>query len=359
MMDALNCTEHNDALRSNKRILLVEDQAVVAMLETKQLRDYGYDVYHVENGEDAIAAVLEDRKGFDLILMDIDLGTDMAGTAAAGEILKHTNIPIIFLSSHTKQNVVEKTEELASYGYVVKNSGIFVLHASIKMAFRLFEAHQRIEREAAERKRAEEAVKRQLSEKETLLKEVHHRIKNNMESIRSLLKLQIENAVSHEVQSALREAAGQVESMSAIYDKLLASGDYAETSAKTYLEDLISAVAALHAENSHIDIFMDIVDCQLDVKKLFPLGSIVNELMTNSMKYAFNDMSSGAIHISLSSEGSRFTLTVQDNGRGLPEDSATSSGFGMMLVDMLTQQLGGTCSFENSSGTKCTVVFGV
>lgn len=124
----------------NKAILLVEDDTITATVEIQQLKKIGYRVGHVSNGEDAIDNALDPSKNYDLILMDIDLGDGIDGTEAAEEILKKQDIPIVFLSSHTESKIVEKTEKITSYGYVVKNSGIVVLDASIKMAFKLFEA---------------------------------------------------------------------------------------------------------------------------------------------------------------------------------------------------------------------------
>lgn len=124
-----------------KSILLVEDEALIAMEEAQCLRREGYAVEHVLSGEHAIDAVRNHPDQVDLILMDIDLGRGIDGTIAAQEILKTYDIPILFVSSHTEKEIVDKTEKITSYGYVVKNSGDVVLLASVKMAFRLHQAH--------------------------------------------------------------------------------------------------------------------------------------------------------------------------------------------------------------------------
>jgi PAS domain S-box-containing protein len=120
-------------------ILLVEDQAILAMVEKVELEKRGYLVHHVSSGENAINAIMETRLAIDLVLMDIDLGHGIDGIQAAEKILCHKDIPILFLSSHTEPEVVDKTERITSYGYVVKNSGIVVLDASIKMALKLYQ----------------------------------------------------------------------------------------------------------------------------------------------------------------------------------------------------------------------------
>ncbi|MBM9591534.1 PAS domain S-box protein [Leptospira sp. 201903075] len=129
-------------LVADKSILLVEDEAILAMFEKHQLEQGGYTVTHVTNGENAIQLIIREEKPFDLILMDIDLGKGIDGTQTATEILNHKEIPVVFLSSHTEREIVKKTETITSYGYVVKNSGFTVLDASIKMAFKLFEANE-------------------------------------------------------------------------------------------------------------------------------------------------------------------------------------------------------------------------
>ncbi len=133
-----------------KTILLVEDEIVQAILETKRLIKEGYRVIHAADGDLAIQIACCDDECIDLILMDIDLGPGMDGTDAATEILKHKNIPVLFVSSHIEKKIVQKTENITSYGYVVKNSSFTVLDASIKMAFKLFEAKQKLQSQISE-----------------------------------------------------------------------------------------------------------------------------------------------------------------------------------------------------------------
>ncbi len=138
-----------------RTLLLVEDEAIVARIEARQLAERGYQVVTVHSGEKALETIRERAGEIDLILMDINLGRGLDGTQAAREILKDHDIPILFLSSHTEKEIVEKTKEISSYGYVVKDSGITVLQASIDMAFKLFQAHQET-RKAQDRLQATE-----------------------------------------------------------------------------------------------------------------------------------------------------------------------------------------------------------
>ncbi|MHC9544451.1 MAG: PAS domain S-box protein [Vulcanimicrobiota bacterium] len=149
-------------MEKKKTILLVEDEAIIAMSEAAALRDEGYEVLLSYSGRDAVEKARSAHHSIDLILMDIDLGCGIDGTEAAIEILDERDIPVIFLSSHSEREVVDKTEQITSYGYVMKSSGETVLNASIKMAFRLHEANNRLHAKHAHL----EAVTEELTEKE-------------------------------------------------------------------------------------------------------------------------------------------------------------------------------------------------
>lgn len=595
-----------------KTILLVEDETLIALREEMDLEQRGYTVRHVTTGKKAIETVLHEKAEIDLILMDIDLGTGMDGTQAAEEILQHKDIPVVFLSSHTEPDIVEKTEKITSYGYVVKDSGITVFDASIKMAFKLHKAtmqmlakekelresnerfrlaidgtgegiwdwnrksgqvnHDRwwkrflgYEKETEEynfsswkenlhpdsipvfekalqdylnghrkyfeyeyqiktksgewkwiwtrgvcleydqqnqpvrfigthrditeskrvdeqltelsrfqdaalnndlvwinaldkdgnitfwnkaaerisgyasgeiighgkiwewlypdekyranvyartkgiidlgnrdensettiickngqervilwnskniknekgkvvgsialgvdvtkRKKAEETIKRQLREKEVLLREIHHRIKNNISSIEGLLKLQAGAIENIEAKEIINAAVNRVGSMRRIYDKLLIADEYKELSVSAYLKELVSSVVDIFPKKQDVDINLEIEDFSLDVKRLFLVGTILNELLTNSFKYAFTETDTGCITIYMGKKKNKIHLSIKDNGSGLPEDFdiENTGGFGLRLVKMLIQQLDGTFTIERNNGTESIVTF--
>ena len=137
-------------MSGRKTLLLVEDEAIIALAEKQLLQGEGYDVVHVFNGEEAVRRVVGEGEYFDLVLMDIDLGSGMDGTDAAVRILECRTIPVVFLSGHTEKEYTDRAQGITSYGYIVKNSGDRVLLASIKMAFELFEAYSAL-RESEER----------------------------------------------------------------------------------------------------------------------------------------------------------------------------------------------------------------
>ena len=219
--------------------------------------------------------------------------------------------------------------------------------------------YQGIGYDITKRKRDEDEIKRQLLEKEIILKEVHHRIKNNFSTIGSILSLQAQWSTKSEVQSALNMAIGRVSSMQVLYEKLLLSEGYRTTSIKGYLNDLIDEIISLFSGNMKLILEKQIDDFQLDPKRLVPIGIIVNELLTNIMKYAFTGKDNGLIQITLKEDNGNATLTIQDNGNGLPEGFSLDAhkGFGLMLIKMLAQQLDGSFTIDNHIGTRNVIKF--
>ncbi len=130
-------------LEATKTILLVEDEPITAAAESETIRQFGYDVLIANNGGEAIG-IATGTAEVDLVLMDIDLGRGMDGTEAAKRILEKKNVPIVFLTAHGERGMVERVQGITRYGYVIKNSGDFVLQSSIEMALELFDAHQKI-----------------------------------------------------------------------------------------------------------------------------------------------------------------------------------------------------------------------
>lgn len=211
-----------------------------------------------------------------------------------------------------------------------------------------------------EEKRAEADISRQLREKETLLKEVHHRIKNNISSVSSLLSLQAKELSNPEAVEALKEAQARVDSMAVLYQKLLIGDQYQVLSTRSYLSGLVDSVLALYPEQGDVEVDQRIEDFPMDTKKLFSLGIILNELLTNIMKYAFagNEEKPNRVLLSLNRSAGSVRLVVQDNGRGFPEPGAKAPrGLGQLLVSMLCEQLEGKCAEENAGGAKVTVEF--
>jgi len=565
-----------------KNILLVEDEAILAMMTKNQLKKVGYEVTTVPSGDRAIDVVNKQNLPIDLILMDIDLGPGLDGTETAREILKTNDIPILFLSSHTEQEIVSRTEQITNYGYVVKNSNFTVLDASIKMAFKLFEAYRdihnqkmeieasyeemqvanenliesenrlmkseaavrnklksildpsgdigvlelediidteaiqnlmedffaltgmlgaildikgkvlvavgwqdictkfhrchpesamnclesdtiltrdvadgtylkyrcknnmwdmvtplvidgkhlgnifigqffmddevldvelfraqarkygfdeseylsalsrvprfspetvdrgmtfyakiaklisslsyssiKLSRSVTERKLAEQNVEKLLAEKELILKEVHHRIKNNMSMVHGLLVLQSSEQSNPEIEAILGDAASRVQSMMVLYEKLYLSDDTQGVLLGSYLSALAEELIAVFPQRQQVRFETNIEDLYLKSSYLSTLGIILNELITNSMKYAFVGRNEGLIELRIRSEGARIVMKYGDDGVGLPTsgDFERLDGFGIQLIKALVEQLEGTIRLLPGSGAHFVIEF--
>ncbi len=211
----------------------------------------------------------------------------------------------------------------------------------------------------SERKKAEERVQGLLAEKEIILKEVHHRIKNNMSTICGLLSLQADAMRDPSVVSALKDAESRVTCMMMLYDRLYQSGSFTEASIGEYLPDLVDEIVGNFPGGGSVNIEKDVEDIVLDARCLSTIGIIVNELLTNIMKYAFAGRAGGRIVVSASQKGDLVLLTVQDDGVGMPEsvDAEGSPGFGLTLVRLLADQLGGSMRIERDGGTRIILEF--
>ena len=456
-------------------ILLVEDDPITARVEQAELENIGYSVHHITTGEEAVDRALECE--FSLILMDIDLGKGMDGTQAAERILQTKEMPILFLSSHTEPEIVERTEGISSYGYVVKGTGITVLNASIKMALRLFGARQKLRDaeqmartngekyrnlfeniteevhfwklvrtesglirtwrleeanpaalaawgrsrediigktteeiwpdsnpvqlfmpvvqkifsegrprqwetyfpgtgqtllmtsvafgeyfistgiDVSDRNRAE--MVRHREEKELLLRETYHRLKNNVASIEGLLSAQADASSNPEVKLVLHEAVGRLASIRALYDGLLVHNTVQRVSMQPYLQDLIDSIVRAFAGSSDISIEKKLDDFALSAEKATAIGIALNELLTNAMKYGLGTETANSVSVTLRRQMNGGQLIVQDYGPGMPEDFIlrSSRGFGLSMVHMLARQLGGTFQVTNTGGAQCVLSF--
>jgi PAS domain S-box-containing protein len=210
-----------------------------------------------------------------------------------------------------------------------------------------------------ERKAAVEEVKRQLAEKEVLLREVHHRVKNNIATVEGLLSFQADSTESPEAKAALQDSISRVRSICVLYDKLLLTTDYREISFRNYIESLLDSISAVFVEGRRFVVKKQIADFTIDSKKAVHVGIIINELMTNVFKYAFVGRDNGVISISVEKDGNAATLVIQDNGVGIDEKitSNGSPGLGFTIVKMMVKQLKGTYSAVNENGTRSTIRF--
>ncbi|MEK7728690.1 MAG: histidine kinase dimerization/phosphoacceptor domain -containing protein [candidate division KSB1 bacterium] len=200
-----------------------------------------------------------------------------------------------------------------------------------------------------------------LREKEVLLKEVHHRVKNNLQVISSLLNLQSGFIKEPEVLVMFTESMNRIKSMALIHEKLYQSKDFAKIDFAEYVRNLTNHLYRSYVINSNLIKFeIHVEDVSLNVDTAIPCGLMLNELVSNSLKYAFPNGRTGEISIRLfRQEGNQLILLVKDNGVGLPKDIdfKSSKSLGLKLVNILTQQLRGDLNYHSENGTEFRLAF--
>ncbi|MCF7920354.1 MAG: tetratricopeptide repeat protein [Candidatus Cloacimonetes bacterium] len=216
-------------------------------------------------------------------------------------------------------------------------------------------------REITERRQYQEKLELSLEEKDVMMKEIHHRVKNNMQVISSLLRMQANYIEDPNVVEAFNDSFHRVKSMSLIHEKLYRSDDLAHINFQDYVESLTRLLYHTFTPSARLEFIIDMKDIFLDINNAIPCGLIINELITNSLKYAFRDRTEGKIAISMTRDlFSGFRLIVKDDGIGLPDDfdiNKTKS-LGMRLVYLLSEdQLEGKVTIKNEQGTGFEIEF--
>lgn len=196
-----------------------------------------------------------------------------------------------------------------------------------------------------------ETVRKQNDENIILLKEIHHRVKNNLQIIVSLLRLQKDELNSTESKTQFQEAINRVLVMSSIHQKLYQQEDFRNINLTQHLGDLIKELKHLYKNDRQIDIGMACSFNYMDLKTMVPVGLLINELVSNSFKYAFKNRSKGEINIRIYQHENGFNIDYSDNGKWNPTES--DAGFGLELIEVFTQQLNGEKTFvTNQEGTR-------
>jgi two-component sensor histidine kinase len=212
------------------------------------------------------------------------------------------------------------------------------------------------------RKQAEEALKASIQEKEVLLKEIHHRVKNNLQVISSLVSLQADSLTDERIRDELNDVRDRVRSMALIHEKLYQTGDLAQLDFADYATSLMRTLWRSHsalAKNARLNLAVEPVLLSIDTA--VPCGLILNELAGNALKHAFPNNSSGEVEVGFAIDPATkmICLRVRDNGVGLPAgfDWSQSEGLGLQLVKILAGQLSGTVETEPGPGTEFKIIF--
>jgi len=206
---------------------------------------------------------------------------------------------------------------------------------------------------------SENNLKESLKEKEILLKEVHHRVKNNLQIINSILNLQSSYIEDEKTLEIINESQNRIRSMSFIHESLYQTSNFSSINFKEYIENLLSNLVYSYQVGTKIKIRKDIENIDLTLDQAIPCGLILNELITNSLKYAYGINEEGEVYISIKKIESKIEIIIQDFGVGLPKNfniEATDS-LGLSLVHTLTEQIDGELTVKSDGGTKILIIF--
>jgi two-component sensor histidine kinase len=214
-----------------------------------------------------------------------------------------------------------------------------------------------------DRKQADEQIRASLREKETMLKEIHHRVKNNLQVVSSLLDMQSSYLQDEKAKEALWASMARVKTMAMIHTQLYLSTDLARVDFGHFIQDLIGNISQSYGRTeSPVEINVDADEIHLGIETSIPCGLILNELVANALEHAFPEgklEATGKINITMRPEDNQVVLTVQDNGIGFPEsiDVAILKSLGLDLVNILVGQMNGKIDMQVVGGTTWTITF--
>ncbi len=213
-----------------------------------------------------------------------------------------------------------------------------------------------------ERRSADEKIKASLREKEILLREVHHRVRNNMQVITSLLNLQERQTRNKETAEALQNCRQRIKVIATTHEKIYGCKDLTRVELSDYLSDLVGSVQQVFSTPAtKVFVQTRLIDFSVSIDRAVPLGLIVSELVANALKHAFRGRDSGAVSISVEQRGANeIALVVTDDGIGIPDslDWRNTDSLGLMITNMLAKQINGTVELDRTQGTRWSVIFG-
>ncbi|WP_207761473.1 histidine kinase dimerization/phosphoacceptor domain -containing protein [Leptospira perolatii] len=379
--------------RIKANILIVDDNRDNLWVMEKILTSPDLNLIQADSGEAALRALLE-PDDYALIFMDVRMpgmdGFEVASMIRQRE--KCAQIPIIFLTAYGENETgMFKGYSLGAVDFLIKpiapeilksKTSVFVdLHRKnqiLKLQEELLrESHDQLEQrvqertrelhkvnlelktEIMEREKVEAALKVSLQEKEVLLREVHHRVKNNLQIVSSILNLQsgyITDSKSFEI---FEDAQSRIKSIALIHELLYQGENLAQMDFTEYLNNLAGNLVRTYRMQSQIQLEIEADPMQFSLDLAIHCGLIVNELVTNSLKYGFKGRDQGKITISIKTYEGDTVLTVGDDGVGIPEgfDYLHTDSLGLQLVTTLSEQIGAHLELDRRNGTKFSLTF--
>lgn len=341
----------------NEKILVVEDEELIGQDIRILLEDMGYEVPDlIRSGEEAITRAREIQA--DLVLMDIMLEGEIDGIEAAHRINKDYGIPIIYITAYRNKEIFNRAKSTEPYAYIIKPFEERELRTNVEIVLNRHRAEKERIR-FIEMKAKNEFLKKSLREQETLLREIHHRVNNNMQIISSLLSLQSAHVKDERDLELFIDSQNRVKSMAKVHERLYESKDLSSIKFAEYGISLLNDLFSSHRTAAGIRLKVDMEDVSFNMETAIPCGLIINELVSNSLKYAF-PKGIGEIYVFLRHHSeNKFQLTIGDNGVGLPEDIdfKNSNSLGFSLTKNLISQIEGEIELDRNHGTTFTIMF--
>jgi two-component sensor histidine kinase/response regulator of citrate/malate metabolism len=369
------------------RVLLVEDDAddyALTRAALAEIEGHSYDLEWVPSCDAARAAMRRGRH--DIYLFDYRLGARSGLELLREVVAQGCSVPIILLTGQGDREVDIEAMRAGAADFVSKDRvDAALLERSIRYAIahkhseeELRRMHEELERrveertaqlaqanrvlqaEIAERQRAETQLLGSLQEKEVLLREIHHRVKNNLQIISSLLNLQAKYIKDSQALEMFKESQNRVKSMAMIHEKLYRARDLAHIDMAEYVRTLADHLFRSYGVNARAVVLqIDVADVVLGIDTVIPCGLLIHELVSNALKHAF-PAGKGELTIELRAAAQgRFVLRVSDDGIGLPRgfDYRRADSLGLQLVTALAGQVDGTVDVANQDGTTFTITF--
>jgi two-component sensor histidine kinase len=310
----------------------------------KEIYDNHFKLVNYKRLDEGLKHLNED---FDVIFLDLNL-PDSHGIITFKTMNKNApDLPIIILTGLNDEDLAINIVSEGAQDYLVKDQiDKQMLSKSIKYSIR--------------RKNIENQLQISIEDKELLLRELHHRVKNNLMIISSLLNLQSTYIKDEESKKIFKDSQNRARSMALIHERLYQSTDLKRIDFGDYIRTLANDIYHTYVMDTNlIKLNVDVEDIRLDIDISIPLGLILNELVTNSLKHAFPQGSPGEIDIILHTQDKKYLLEVKDNGIGFTEDIdyKNTDSLGLRLVTNLTDQIEGEIEFNNKLGTSFKIIF--
>lgn len=330
-------------------VLQVEESEGDAALVRAHLEKAGYEVYseRVHNAGQMRAALA--RAGWDVIICNY--GVTRFGAPAALRVLHeaHQDIPFIVVSGVAGEDVAVAMMKMGAQDFLLKDR-LALLAAAVDRELR----EARLRREGAQ-------AGKELERTQSLLREIHHRVKNNLQVVSSLLGLQSRSSANAETKKLLGDIRNRIHSMVLLHETLYDSSNPALVDFRSYIEELTEHLySSYDVDRKRVRSRLELAHHLLDLDVALPCGLILNEALSNALEHAFTDGRTGEMRIVLKEEpAGTATLLLSDNGIGLdPSVVPTASGaLGFRLMHMLARQLGGTLEISSHGGTTISLVF--